>query len=261
MLGRASLLGGSGDQRCPSVEYVPDRLFTHPRLAAIYDVVEAVRDDLEAYVRIANEFAARSVLDVGCGTGCLALLLSAAGHQVVGVDPAEASIEVARAKPGADQITWLHGHVEDLPDLKVDLATMTGNVAQVFVGDDDWETTLTSLARVIRPGGHIVFESRRPESRAWEEWASDTGPWFYDIPGQGRVRQDFAVTSVSLPLVSFRYTYTFESDGEVIESDSTLRFRDLPELRRSLRAAGFVVRDVRQAPDRPGREYVVLAQR
>ena len=51
----------------------------------------------------------------------------------------------------------------------------------------------------------------------------------------------------------------FTADGTVVTSDSTLRFRTRAELDASLTASGFTVRDVRDAPDRPGRELVVLA--
>jgi hypothetical protein len=40
-----------------------------------------------------------------------------------------------------------------------------------------------------------------------------------------------------------------------------LRFRTLGEIERSLQTAGFTVDEVRDAPDRPGREFVVLASR
>ena len=42
---------------------------------------------------------------------------------------------------------------------------------------------------------------------------------------------------------------------------STLRFRTRAEVEASLVAAGFAVADVRDAPDRPGRELVFLARR
>jgi hypothetical protein len=106
-----------------------------------------------------------------------------------------------------------------------------------------------------------VFETRRPERRAWEEWAADTGPVALDIPGRGPVEQRREVTAVNLPLVSFRYTYTFLADGAVITSDSTLRFRGRDELESSLAAQGYRVLDVRDAPDRPGREFVFITER
>ena len=62
-------------------------------------------------------------------------------------------------------------------------------------------------------------------------------------------------------LVSFRTTFVFTRDGAELTSDSTLRFRTLEEIEGSLAAAGFAVDDVRDAPDRPGREFVVIARR
>jgi hypothetical protein len=53
----------------------------------------------------------------------------------------------------------------------------------------------------------------------------------------------------------------FEKDGAVLTSDSTLRFRGRDEVARSLLAAGFAVTEVRDAPDRPGREFVFVAAR
>jgi hypothetical protein len=69
------------------------------------------------------------------------------------------------------------------------------------------------------------------------------------------------VTGVSLPYVSFRYSYTFLADGTVVTSDSTLRFRSRDELETSLAPHGYRVLDVREAPDRPGRELVFITQR
>ena len=107
-----------------------------------------------------------------------------------------------------------------------------------------------------------MFETRRPERRGWEEWVADTAPVTLDVPGIGLVeRAAFEVTEVSLPFVSFRYTYRFASDGVVVTSDSTIRFRDRDEVESSLLASGYRVLDVRDAPDRPGREFVFVAQR
>ncbi|WP_273651852.1 hypothetical protein [Cellulomonas fimi] len=47
----------------------------------------------------------------------------------------------------------------------------------------------------------------------------------------------------------------------MLTSDSTLRFREQDEVVRSLAAAGFTVTEVRDAPDRPGREWVFVARR
>lgn len=69
------------------------------------------------------------------------------------------------------------------------------------------------------------------------------------------------VTDVSGQLVSFRWTYQLGADGAMLTSDSTLRFRPREEIEAALRAHGFEISDVRDAPDRPSREYVFLARR
>jgi ubiquinone/menaquinone biosynthesis C-methylase UbiE len=239
---------------------MPDAIFAHPRLAPIYDAFDGDRADLDAYLRIADEVDAEHVLDIGCGTGSLAILLAARGKQVTAVDPAEASLEAARSKPSSDSVTWLHGDATTLPDITADLAVMTGNVAQVFLTDADWAATLRGIRGALRKGGYLVFETRRPQRRVWEEWAVETGPISFDVPGTGIVEQRREVTKVALPYVSFRYTYTF-ADGLKVSSSSTLRFRSREEVEETLTTTGFNTLDVRDAPDRPGREYVFVARR
>ena len=240
---------------------IPDAIFAHPRLAQVYDAFDGPRDDLPAYTGIADELGARRVLDAGCGTGTLAILLAAAGRAVTGADPAAASLDVARSKDGSGAVTWVHAGAAEVPPAHADLAVMTGNVAQVFLTDQDWARALRGIGAALRPLGYLVFETRRPERRAWQEWAAGSGPVIRDIPGIGPVEQRFAVTAVNLPFVSFRYTYAFRRDGAVITSDSTLRFRSREELESSLAAEGYEVREVRQAPDRPGHEFVFITQR
>ncbi|WP_406674505.1 class I SAM-dependent methyltransferase [Nonomuraea sp. N2-4H] len=239
-----------------------DAHFEHPRLAAVYDPLDPDRGDLDVYAAIAAELGARHVLDVGCGTGTFALLLAGRGLEVTGVDPAAASLDVARAKPGAERVRWIHGDATAVPrTLEADLATMTGNVAQAIVGPDDWAATLDAVHAALRPGGHLVFETRDPARRAWLEWNREQTYLRADIPGVGVVEHWVDLLDVSGPLVTFRGTYVFASDGQVLTSESTLRFRERDEVSADLAAHGYAVKEVRDAPDRPGREFVFLAER
>ncbi|PWH07872.1 SAM-dependent methyltransferase [Brachybacterium endophyticum] len=228
--------------------------------AAIYDEAEGSREDLDHYAAIVEELAAGSVIDIGCGTGTLAIMLADRGHVVTGVDPAGAMLDVARAKPGAKKVRWLLGTAEVLPAApSADLAVMTGNVAQVFLTDEEWLGTLRAIYDALGPLGYLVFETRIPERRAWEEW-SEWGSSTYHVEGIGTVRDIFEVVHVQEPYVTIRSDNTLP-DGSIVPNESTLIFRSMPELETTLAAAGFTIREVRDAPDRPGREWVVIAQR
>ncbi|WP_243299962.1 class I SAM-dependent methyltransferase [Bacillus litorisediminis] len=238
-----------------------DEIFENPRLAEIYDPFDPDRSDLDAYESMVTEFGANTVLDIGCGTGTFACRLASRGIEVIGLDPAEASLNVAKTKKWSDRVRWIQGSAQDLPPLKVDLVTMTANVAQVFLNDEEWKEILLAIRDVLRPGGRLVFETRKPKSQAWLKWNRENTYKRIDIPNCGVVEGWVDVTDVQDSLVSFRWTYVFESDGSIITSDSTLRFRSLKEITESLMDVGLSVEDVREAPDRPGQEYVFIARR
>ena len=145
--------------------------------------------------------------------------------------------------------------------MQVDLATMTANVAQAIVDPRGWKGTLRGVHDALRPGGHFVFETRDPEDRAWQEWNRLESYGITEIHGVGAVESWVDVVELSGPLVRFRWTWVFASDREMLTSDSTLRFRTRDEVEVALVTAGFVVDEVRGAPDRPGRELVFFARR
>jgi len=236
-----------------------DLIFENKRLVEIYDTFDGQRIDLDHYVSIAKELNAKSVLDIGCGTGCLACLLSAQGFDVTGIDPAQASIDFARKKPYADQVRWILGDSGCLPPLSVDLAIMTGNVAQVFLTDEAWRANLVAIRRALRDGGHIVFEARDPVQQAWLKWTREHTYQRIDVPNIGFVEGWCDLIDILEGLISFRITYVFESDGLTLTSDTTLRFRNKDEIIQSLTQTGYEVKDIRDAPDRPNLEFVFIA--
>jgi SAM-dependent methyltransferase len=238
-----------------------DAIFEDPRLASVYDPLDPDRSDLDVYVDVVDELGARSVLDIGCGTGTFACMLAQRGIDVTAVDPARASLDVARSKSGAEVVRWLHGDATSLPALDVDAAFMTANVAQVFLTDDDWAATLRGIRDALRPGGVLVFETRDPAGRAWEQWTPELTHTIVDVEGVGVVESWEEVIEVTGDLVTFRSMTAFRRDDVVIESVSTLRFRDRLQVEASLGREGFQLSEVRDAPDRPGRELVFLASR
>src|SRR5262249_28734702 len=226
-----------------------------PRIAGFYALFASDRSDLDLALAIITELGASSGRDLGCGTGTLAIMLARSGRDVAGVDPAGAMLDVARAKPGADRVQWLQGDATALPtDLRVDVVTLTGNAAQAIVEDADWYRTLEAVRSTLVPGGHFVFETRDPSMRAWESWNREQS--YAVVEG---VESWEEVTRVEWPLITFDATTRFP-DGTHVVATSTLRFRDRAEVETDLRSAGFTVVDLRDAPDRPGREFVFLAR-
>lgn len=199
------------------------------------------------------------MLDIGCGTGTLACLLAQRGLRVTAVDPAAASLDVARSKAYANRVLWILGNTAMLPPLQVDLVTMTGKVAQLFLDDDDWASNLEAARAALQPEGQLVFEARDRARQARREWNREQSFRCLQRPGGSSVETGAELSDVSLPYISFRWTFAFTDEDAVLASDSTLRFRSQPEIQASLRTAGFVAVTVRDAPNRPGRELVFVA--
>lgn len=239
---------------------MPDAYYAEPKLAETYDLFnDSARPDLAPYLAMADEFHAHSVIDLGCGTGNLACRLAARRKEVVGIDPATASLEVAKRKAYADQVRWITGTAAQLQGLSADLITMTGNVAQVFVTDEEWMATLRACRDALRPNGRLVFEARDPAKEVWKGLNREQTYTTIEAPEIGTVESWVEHLSVQLPLVSFRSIYIFHKDGSTLTSESTLRFRTRSEITETLSRAGFTVEAVRDAPDRPGQEFVFIA--
>ncbi|MHA7284151.1 class I SAM-dependent methyltransferase [Arthrobacter sp. TMS2-4] len=245
---------------------MPDPLFDHPRVARVYDPLDPDRRDLDTYMDLVDEFGATAVLDVGCGTGTFCCRLATERSlRVVGVDPAAASVAVARTKAGADRVTWLVAIALDVAALpahreQYDLVTMTANVAQVFLDDEAWLANLRAIRACLRPGGYVAFESRVPADRGWERWTKELTHQVMDVEGEGPVENWVQVTTVDGELVTFESPTIFLADGERIDSTSTLRFRSQEALEWSLSEAGFVETEVRELPYAPGRGWLVVAR-
>ena len=96
-------------------------------------------------------------LDVACGTGRHAGRLASLGHEVSGVDASPGMLDVARRNvPG---VGFTLGDVHALPvaDASVDVVTYALALCHV----EEIEPVFAELARILRPGGHLVLSDSR----------------------------------------------------------------------------------------------------
>ncbi|AEV82622.1 methyltransferase type 11 [Actinoplanes sp. SE50] len=214
--------------------------FHDPRLVEVYDAECPWGWDDDFFMAVLAERSAHRVADLGCGTGRLAIAMAAAGHEVIAIDPAPAALAAARRKPGGTRVRWLQGSAERLAPRSLDAAFMTGHVAQSFVDDEEWDTVLRGLRRALVPEGRLVFDSRDPDDRPWQQW-NPQDSWRTVVLDDGRVVEAWSeAEQVGLNTVRVTGRYRFADGGELANS-ATLRFRTEPELRDSLREAGFRV--------------------
>jgi SAM-dependent methyltransferase len=220
-----------------------DLHYVDPRLVALYDGDNPRGADADFYVGLAAELGARTIVDLGCGTGVLTRELAIDGRTVIGVDPSPAMLAYARRQPGAECVQWVEGDAGVLGTPEADLAMMTGNVAQIFLEDAAWDRTLRAIHAALRPGGHLAFESRNPNDRAWERWNREATFERLETPS-GPIECWLELLSVTPGRVRFAGHNVFLGTGEVLVAPSELRFRSQHELAASLTAAGFTIEQV-----------------
>ncbi|WP_226482128.1 class I SAM-dependent methyltransferase [Natrinema amylolyticum] len=113
----------------------------------------------------------RQVLDIGCGTGVISLLLAGLGHDVTGVDVAPRMLERARAKAerANRSIEFYRGDAEALavPDDAVELVTARHLIWTL----PNPERAIEEWQRVVEPGGRIlVIEGYWDHDEPWDEY-------------------------------------------------------------------------------------------
>jgi len=219
---------------------VPDRQFSDPRLADLYDLGNAGSEDRDFYLSLAGARPV-DVLDLGCGTGLLSKTFAKRGHRVVGVDPARAMLDVARRPPQPANMEWDESTSEAYrSDRRFDLIIMTGHAFQVLLSDQQILQTLQTMAQHLKLDGLAVFETRNPAVYWDSVWAR---AYTMETPN-GHVRAERRMTDSSRAphYLSFAWDYHFAD--ETLTSDSTLRFATKAEISNLATEAGLTVSQV-----------------
>jgi len=209
-----------------------------PRLVELYDEDNPDGPDHDFYRAVADQMGAQSVLDLGCGTGILTVTLANPDRKVVGLDPSDAMLGYAAARPGGDLVQWVRGNSSVIPDGEFDYAIMTGNVAQHIL-DPEWAHTLVDVRIALRSGGVLAFESRNPYGRSWTSWAAN--PPTVRPTRLGPLREWLEVQEQGEGLVVLTAHNVFERTDEHVVETLTLAFRDHDLIEQQLCDAGLVI--------------------
>lgn len=211
------------------------------RLAAIYDADNPDGDDHDYYRALADRVDATQIVDLGCGTGILTVTLASPNRNIVGIDPAPAMLDYAAARPGGDTVEWKLGTSELIDTDAADLVVMSGNVAMHIIGDA-WHDTLADIARGLRPGGTLAFESRNPATKAWIEWNDELAERTTSV---GQLRESTTTTAPDEHGVVTMYCHNeFVDAGGVLDVESRLQFRTGQHITADLKNVGLEVRNI-----------------
>lgn len=213
-------------------------MYSDDDVAALYDVLNPWGRSDDFYLSLVMD--ARSVLDIGCGTGEILHRARRSGHtgRLCGVDPDPAMLGIARKR---HDIEWVESTAAAMSwDGVFDLAIMTGHAFQVLINDDDLRSSLAAVHRALAEGGRFAFETRNPLVREWESWHPRNASNAVDPTGRS-VRISYEVESVAGDVVTLTET-TSDPDGRPMRVDrASLRFLDVDTLAGFLDGAGFEI--------------------
>jgi ubiquinone/menaquinone biosynthesis C-methylase UbiE len=118
------------------------------------------------------------VLDVGCGTGGVAVRVARAGADVIGIDISADQLAKARSAAEAEglEIRFDEGDCEELPYADGEFDAVVSVFGAIFAPDQ--ERTSAELARVCRAGGQLALTAWQRD--AWSDVHTKAGRPQYD---------------------------------------------------------------------------------
>jgi SAM-dependent methyltransferase len=205
-----------------------DERYAHKADPAVVDPIVAFLADL------AGDGAA---LELGVGTGRIALPLARRGVRVHGIDLSDAMLARLRAKPGGDQVAVTVG---DFAATRVEgsfsVAYLVANTIMNLTTQDEQVACFENVAAHLEPGGCFVIEvlvprlQRLPPGETFQPFAVEPGHLGfdeYDVVTQRLVSHHYWIEDGRVDVVSppFRYVWPSELDLMARLAGMTLRER------------------------------------
>jgi SAM-dependent methyltransferase len=209
-------------------------------VAARYDASSAAMfapEVVDPAVELLFALAGRGrVLELGIGTGRIALPLAARGVSVHGVDLSEAMVARLREKPGGSAVDVTIG---DFASVRVDgafsLAYLVFNTISNLTSQDQQVACFRNVAEHLAPGGCFVIEVGVPELQrlsAGERmvvFAAEADHWGideYDVATQGLISHHFSVVDGRVELRSIPFRYTWPAELDLMAQLAGMRLRE-----------------------------------
>jgi SAM-dependent methyltransferase len=210
------------------------------RVAARYDESAEVKSDageVEAVVDLLAELAGNGrALELGIGTGRIALPLARRGVRVHGIDLSKAMVARLRAKPGGREIGVTIG---DFATTTVDgtfsVAYLVWNTIMNLTTQEAQVACFRNVAAHLQPGGCFVIEvvvpplQRLPPGETFRvfHW-SDTrwGIDEIDVVTQGLISHHFEIVDGKLERTSIPFRYAWPAELDLMATIAGMSLRD-----------------------------------
>jgi SAM-dependent methyltransferase len=165
-----------------------------------------------------------TALELGIGTGRVALPLSRRGIRVHGIDLSEAMVARLQAKPGAEQIGVTIGDFATTTvEGRFSVAYLVFNTIMNLTTQDEQVACFQNVASHLQPGGCFVVEVSIPDLqrlppgetvRPFTVSATRLGFDEYDVVAQGLISHHYWIDNGRLETISmpFRYVWPAELD-------------------------------------------------
>ncbi|HET6997231.1 MAG TPA: class I SAM-dependent methyltransferase [Solirubrobacterales bacterium] len=218
--------------------------------AAVWHDAEcgAYTADLALWEELANE-ADGPILDLGCGTGRVALHLARRGHTVVGLDVDPELVETLGERASGLSLRPVLGDARAFElDTDIALALAPMQLAQLLRGEDDRLECLGCVASHLLPGGRIALAivEQLPEAAEGPAPLPDVR----EVDGWVYSSLPLDAVDIGEEIVIRRLRQTVSPAGELSEEDNEIRIRTLSaaELEGEGMASGFVPLERREIP-------------
>ncbi|MFN0074616.1 MAG: class I SAM-dependent DNA methyltransferase [Chloroflexota bacterium] len=135
------------------------------RIAGVYDTWYSIPQDTDDTVAFLAPLAqGKSALELGIGSGRIALPLAARGMNVSGIDASEAMLEKLREKPGSEVVATYLGDFADVDVTgRFELIFAAFNTFFALASQDEQIRCFQNVAQRLDPGGAFVIEAFVPD--------------------------------------------------------------------------------------------------